>query len=101
MNKKSKTKTQFIDLPELSETFADSIHALNFDGQTVRIEFCATRLDILKPPEPPTAKQYPICRLVLTPNAAIVLFNRLQQLMKVLEQSGAIKKEPIPPQTIQ
>jgi hypothetical protein len=33
------------DRPELSETFADSIHSLLFDGQTLRIIFAVTRVE--------------------------------------------------------
>jgi hypothetical protein len=36
-------KIQQIDLPELSETFADSIDSVFFDGQTLRINFGVTR----------------------------------------------------------
>jgi hypothetical protein len=85
-------QVRFVDRPEVSETFADSFRAVTFDGQTMRMEFCAIRMDEPKPPNPPTGRQYPVCRLVLTPNAAVDLFNNLQQIMSALEQSGAIKK---------
>jgi hypothetical protein len=87
-------QVRFEDRPEVSETFADSSRAVTFDGQTMRIEFCTIRMDEPKPPNPPTGRQYPVCRLVLTPNAAVDLFNKLQQIMAALEQSGAIKKNP-------
>jgi hypothetical protein len=100
MKKKTGFQTRFVDRPEISETFADSIHSLNFDGQAMRIIFCTTRFDEPKPPKPPTAAQFPICRLVLTPVAALDLFNKLQQVIKALEQSGAVTRGPIPPKTI-
>ena len=31
MSKKTELKTRFVDIPELSETFADSIHTFSFD----------------------------------------------------------------------
>jgi hypothetical protein len=83
---------RFVDRPEVTETFADSSRAVTFDGQTMRIEFCTVRMDEPRPPDPPTGRQYPVCRMVLTPNAALDLFNKLQQIMAALEQSGAIKK---------
>jgi len=95
---------RYIDRPEVSETFADSLRAISYDGQTMRIEFCAMRMDDLTPPTPPAGRQYPVCRLVLTPNAGIDLFNKLQQIMAALEQSGAVKKTPPPlstPPTVQ
>lgn len=99
--KQSGVQTTFVDRPEVSETFADAIRAVSFDGQTMRIEFCITRMDEPKPPNQPTARQYPSCRLVLTANAAVELFNRLQQIMSALEQTGAIKRNMPTPQTIQ
>jgi len=101
MQKKPPIQTTFIDRPELAETFADSIHSFSFDGQTMRVEFCTTRFDEPKPPAPPTAKQYPVSRLVLPPATAIDLFNKLQQLMSALEKSGALRREPTPAKTVQ
>jgi hypothetical protein len=101
MEKKERVQARFIDNPALTETFADSIHAFSFDGQTMRIEFCTTRLDEPKPQNPQTATRYPTCRLVLTPTAALDLFNKLQKLVNALEQSGVLKREPPPPTTVQ
>ena len=100
MSKQSGPKTRFVDRPEVIETFADSIRAITFDAQTMRIEFCVSRMDEPNPPKPPTSRQYPACRLVLTPNAALVLFNKLRQIMNAMEKSGAIKKEMHPPKTV-
>ena len=83
-----------VDIPELSETFADSIGTLTFDGQTLRVEFCVTRFDPISPPSPPSAKRYPACRLVLAPNAAIALANQLQGLMQQLQMQGAVVATP-------
>ncbi len=87
-------KAKFVDNPSLSETFVDSIHHVFFDGHTLSVELCVTRIDEFKPPNPPTAKRYPVCRLVLTPQAMVQLSNNLQQFMSALEQQGLIKKEP-------
>ena len=85
---------RYVDRPDVSETFADSIHGLSFDGQTMRIEFCSIRIDSFKPPEAPTGRQYPVCRMVLTPTAGLELYNRLQQIIKALEKSGAVHRAP-------
>ncbi|MGO9379944.1 MAG: hypothetical protein ACLPN1_03850 [Dissulfurispiraceae bacterium] len=82
----------YVDLPELSETFADSIQLILFDGQSARIEFCVTRMDEPKPPKPPTARKYPVCRLVLTPEAALQLFNQLQTIVTGMQKQGLIKR---------
>lgn len=83
----------YVDLPELTETFADSIHTMIWDGQTLRVEFCVTRF-----PEPASsttmeAKRYPACRMVLTSTAAVDLFNRLQQTMAALKQAGVVSQQ--------
>jgi hypothetical protein len=99
--KQSPLQLTFVDRPEVSETFADAVRTVGFDGQTMRIEFCITRMDEPKPPNPPTARQYPCCSLVLSANAGVDLFNRLQQIMSALEQTGAIKRNMPTPPTIQ
>ena len=86
-----------VDLPTVAETFADSINALYFDGQTLRIEFGVTRLDNMKPNQPVTGRRYPACRLALPPVVAIELINRLQQFAAALAQAGILKQAQ-PPQ---
>ncbi|MBI3043903.1 MAG: hypothetical protein HYY78_13880 [Betaproteobacteria bacterium] len=82
----------YVDRPEVSETFADTVEKLSFDGQTLRMELCVTRMDDPHPPNPPTGKKYTACRLVLPPLAAIDLANKLQQLVVMLEQQGIVKR---------
>lgn len=101
MSKPILPQVTFEDRPEISETFADSIHGLIFDGQTMRIEFCVTRMDPPQPPKEPTARQYPVCRLVLPPNAAIDLYNRLERIVQALEKDGKITRNQPPTKTIQ
>ena len=101
MSKQPGPQKRYVDRPEVSETFADSIHGLSFDRQTMRIEFCTTRMDPPEPPKAPTARQYPICRLVLTPQAGIELYNQLQQIIQALEQAGTVKRSAPTPQTVQ
>ena len=43
---------RYIDRPECTETFANSINHVYFDGQSLRIEFGVTRLDDVKPNTP-------------------------------------------------
>jgi hypothetical protein len=81
-----------VDVPELAETFADSVHNMVWDGQTLRLEFCVTRY-----PEAPTgdaeAKRIPVCRLVLTAPGVAALFNRLQKTVAALAEAGIISKQ--------
>jgi hypothetical protein len=87
---------QYVDRPEVSETFADFVHRIQFDGQTLRLEFAVTRLDEHRPPAPATGKRYPVCRLVLSNAAAIDLMNKMQQITAGLIKAGVLKAEPVP-----
>ena len=89
---------RYIDLPECTETFADSINHVYFDGQSLRIEFGVTRLDDVKPNAPVTGRRHPAQRMVLTPMAAVELINRMQQVGAALTQAGVLKANP-PPKT--
>jgi hypothetical protein len=87
-------KIQYVDLPNLSETFADAIDHVFFDGQTLRINFGVTRFD---PQQPANARRYLVCRMVLTPGAAIELMNQIQQLTTKMAQAGVLKPNAPPP----
>jgi len=87
-------KIQQVDHPELSETFADSIDSVFFDGQTLRINFGVTRFDQPQQPPATTARRYPCCRLVLTPRAGVELMNQIQKIMTGMIQAGVLKAVP-------
>ena len=82
---------QYVDRPEVSETFADFVQRIQFDGQTLRIELCVSRLDDNKPSTPATGKRFPTCRLVLSTGAAIDLMNKMQQITAELVKAGVLK----------
>src|SRR6266567_9593894 len=82
------------DLPDLSETYADSTRWIAFDGHSFRFEFCIVRHDEPKPPSPQTARQMPVCRLVIPPGAALDLLNKLQGVVNALVQQGVITINP-------
>lgn len=86
----------YVDLPELSETLADSVHSLLFDGQTLRITFAVNRMDSFQPPNPSTGRRYPVCRLVLTGAGIAELVNQVNQLGAVLAQAQAQAKSGPP-----
>jgi len=94
------SQIRYVDRPEISETFVDSLGVVTFDGIT-RLELCVTRLDPPNPPDQPTAIQSPVCRIVMTPEATVVLYNQLQNIMNLLQQAGVVtKQEGQPPQII-
>jgi hypothetical protein len=89
-------KTTFVDRPNLMETFADSLETFTFNNNLLRVDFCCTRLETStnpNPQTPPSAKKYPVARLVIPLDAAVMLFNQLNQLFGALEQAGVIKRE--------
>jgi hypothetical protein len=53
-------------------------------------------MDAPKPSEKPTARQYPICRLVMPPQTMLDLYNQLQIFVNALVQQGVLKQEPLP-----
>ena len=91
-------KFRYQDLPELGETFADSVGPWFFDGHTLRIEFTVSRFDDAKRDADPTGRKIPVCRMVLTPPAANELLRLFRQLAATLEKVAAAKqaqgKEP-------
>jgi hypothetical protein len=87
---------RYVDRPECTETFADSVNHVYFDGQSLRLEFGITRLDDVKPNTPVTGRRFPAQRLVLTPGAAVDLINRMQQVGAALTQAGVVKPGPRP-----
>ena len=89
-------ETEYVDRPEISETFADHVENYIYEGSTLRLEFCVRRIEEIKPPDAPTGRRYPVCRLVLTNDAAIDLFNKLQKLVGAMEQKGLIKRDQPP-----
>src|SRR5882724_1564880 len=90
---------QYVDRPEVSETFADFVQRIQFDGQTLRFEFCVTRLDDQRSPTPSTVtgKRYPACRLVLSAAAAVDLMNKMQQITAGLIKAGVLKADAAAP----
>ena len=92
---------QYIDRPEVTEVFADFVHRIQFDGQTLRFEFCVSRLEDQQPPATPNGKRYPACRLVLSAAAAVDLMNKMQQITSSLIKAGVLKADaPKAPENI-
>jgi hypothetical protein len=83
---------------DIRETFADSLSQCLFDGQTLRLELCSTRLDEAKPaPAKPTGRRHVVARIVLTPGGAVELFNACMQMAGAFKQAGILKETPAPP----
>src|SRR5215470_1472950 len=85
---------RYIDRPHITETFADSLTGLSYDGQTLRIEFAVTTLDEVKRNAPVTGRRHPACRPVLTPAPAAALTAALQPDDAAVTQGGTLKPQP-------
>jgi len=89
----TQVKYQYVDRPEIAETFADFVNRIQFDGQTLRFEFCVTRMEE-QAAGGPTGLRYPACRLVLSTAAAVDLMNKMQQITAGLIKAGVLKADP-------
>src|SRR5437763_10097425 len=87
---------QYVDRPEVAEVFADFVNRIQFDGQTLRFEFCVSRMEDQEPPAAPAGKRYPSCRLVLSAAAAVDLMNKMQQITASLIKAGVLKADAPP-----
>ena len=86
-------KIEYVDVPAVSETFADTVQDMAFDGQTFRIQFCVTRMDEPKGTEGEiTGKRYTTCRMVLSPQAALELSTKLGRVLSAMLKQGASQK---------
>lgn len=86
---------RYEDRPELNETFADTVQRMTFDGRTLRIEFCAVRMD---DPDPKakkrTGKSVPVSRIVLDLDGAVDMLNKMNSLQAALQNTGVITTTP-------
>lgn len=86
-------KIEYVDVPAISETYADTVRAMMFDGQSVRLELCVTRMDEpTKGASELTGKRQTACRVVLPLSAALELSSKLGRMMSTLAKRGAEQK---------
>lgn len=82
---------RYEDRTDLVETFADNVQRMNFDGRTLRVEFCVARMD---DPDPKartrTGRAVPVVRLVLDLDGAVDMFNKVNSLQAALQNRGVI-----------
>lgn len=81
-----------VDHPEIFETFVDSIGNSIFDGHSLRIDLTIARYGAPKPPTPLAGNRHVACRLALTPQACVELFNQLTQAMTVMARQGLLQQ---------
>ena len=90
MSQAATPKIEYVDVPSISETYADNVRGMMFDGQSVRLELCVTRMD-----EPQngsseiTGKRQTACRVVLPLSTAVELSTKLGRMMSTLAKRKA------------
>ncbi len=89
-------KIEYTDRLDITETFINSMGKCSFTEGIATLELCITRIERPDPSQPPTGKKYPACRLALTPQAVIQLFQSLNAIMGAMEKEGIIKANPMP-----
>jgi hypothetical protein len=84
---------QYVDHPDVSETFADNLEPLLMDGQTIRLEFTVNRVDRPNPPAtaPISGSRHTACRVVLPAMALMAIASQINGLMAALQKTGALK----------
>jgi hypothetical protein len=86
-------KIEYVDVPSIAETYADTVRGMVFDGQSLRLELCVTRMDEPKNgSDELSGKRQTACRVVLPLNAALDLSSKLGRMMTTLAKRGAERK---------
>jgi len=86
-------KIEYVDVPGISETYADTVRGMMFDGQSVRLELCVTRMnEPAKGSRELTGRRQTAARVVLPLSAALELSTKLGRMMTTLAKRGAENK---------
>jgi len=86
------TKTVYVERPDVAEMFADHCEQVIFDGQTLRLELAVTRYASATSSKAPTRRRTTACRLVLTPQGGLQLFEQLARVVAAMEKKGLLTK---------
>ncbi len=88
----------YVDRPDISETFADSVARLSVEGFNAKLEFVVNRMDDPKPASLPTGKAMTAMRLVMPLPGLVDLHGKIGQLIESMKAKGVIKQMPMVPQ---
>lgn len=85
----------YVDSGDVRETYADQLRLTHFDGYAVRLEFAVQRPQLVAPNQSEPVL-LPAARLVLPPHALFGLRDQLDQLLRMLEQQGVVRRVMAP-----
>ena len=86
----------YVDRPEISETFVDSLWRVYFDGQTIRMDFVVNRMDDPRPQTPPSGKAVTASRIVIPVAGMVEMLSKLQNLADQLRAQGTVRQISAP-----
>ena len=86
------TKIEYVDVPSICETYADTVRGMMFDGQSIRLELCVTRMAEPTKGSELSGKRQTAARVVLPLSAALELQGQLGRLLSTLAKRGAQQK---------
>lgn len=88
------TSVEFVDRPDLTWTFSDSVTSVVLEGKAIcRIEFCTIRWNDL--PTAASGRQYPVSRIAMPLKTMIDVHKRLSHILSQLEQEVAPDREEL------
>lgn len=87
----------YVDRPEVSETFVDSLEKCMFDGLTVRLEFVVNRFEQPNPGEQPAAQKLTAVRLLMTVPGFLSILAHGNNMLATLQKQGVVQPVPMPP----
>jgi len=82
----------YVDRPEISETYADSLWRVTFNSMHLRMEFAVSRLDEPRQGQPVEGKAVTSCRVIMPLSGMIDMVGKLQTIMVQLQEARAIRQ---------
>jgi hypothetical protein len=90
-NPPSASTWAYVDRPEVSEIFVDSLEKIRFDGSSIRMELTINRLDNPQPSGAAVGRKVTACRLITSPAGLLSIAGALNNLIANLQQQGILK----------
>jgi hypothetical protein len=80
----------YVERPEISETYADYLETVVFDGTSIRMEFVVNRFDRPSRQGTPSGRRVTAARLVLPTHGAANLASQLNSLLATLQEQDTV-----------
>ena len=91
--KPDKSNFQYVDRPDLTVAYANSVGLITTEDGVVQLEFLMSRY--------PPGRHYPVARLAMPMVTVVELYNKLRQLMDTSEKKGVVVVGPSGSTTLQ